>query len=423
MTVMSADQANLYRIKPSQTYNRDNSAFIAEVAKLPGTDIDNYSSENMTVLQKILFKWLAAMPCYKDEKFEELFQKPGYKDYFTFNAFKAISLCYGIKFNGSVTPDHKNLFKSIAAGSIGNQDIIYKLKTGRGERLYNFITRIGVNKAMSKISEMKKVKKIYKENETSDNVAIIQFYLHKWLSTTGHKDNNLEITGTFNPDTKIVFGLFNRAHGIKKNPNEVTEKHLELFRAIEYNNYSKEKCLKGEKRIYDLLCKHGYKNTDAILKKENSRKSLASRYGLGLNTMFGKSSFWCNSREYTGVISRENIEQKLGVSPKIADAAFLIFNSLTSSPCSYEIVINGGKRKWNPSGTSLHPLGRALDFTVKQNGRVISNTEAADVAKIIEGLGLNQVYDRHAKSDVRYIDEYNHPSKYSTGEHFHIQSY
>lgn len=361
---------------------------IEDITKLP-LNIKKYSTEQILTLQKALALWLAPMEYYKtaltgcgtiDDKVKKLFQEPGKYNALTYNALKAFSICYGLEFkNRQLTKYHIKAFENISRGlfgqnSNGDNDFIYRLKTGRGEFLYNAIMKKGLPKAMAIIAG-KNPLKIYKKNERSEDITIIQICLNKWLSNLKNPnkklDNKLGITGVFDKNTEIALKLFNARFGIKAGINEFAEEHLAIFRNLLDNKanlsvypFKTDK----QKRYYNLLCKYGYKDTYAALQKEERKRLLASRFGL-FNQFFNDSRIYCDctGRHYHGYLTPDNIEEKLGTMPELNKIIFPLINYLQSY--GYKITISSGKRSW---GCQEHLSGKAFDMTVSNyDGNII----------------------------------------------------
>lgn len=414
---------------PAETLKKlEDPALMWDTKELPCASIKNYAPKQIAALQKALFAWLEKMPYYSQKKqgksrkdfFKELFPRNDKIDLFTFNCIKSFSICYGISFkDGKITEDHKKAFENIHKRDFKGSDAIYQLKTSRGNFLYEAVMRLGVDKGLEALTENKNTHKIYKDGEASEGVRVIQMSLNKWLSRM-RKDNILEATGTFNNDTAVALKMFNRRFNVKAYANEITAEHLAIFKDILQEKLDPLKYslktrggnpeIEKQKHVYDLLRRYNYKDAEAILKKEETRRSLASRGGF----LFG----FINS--FRGPVNPRNIEPVLGINKELGESVFVVMHHLAKYSYSIYISSAGIDRRRNKK--SRHSSGNGIDFVISKNGGPISKREAHNISRLLEEIeGLGNLRARGNNSQFKFLDEYNYPSPESTGDHFHIQ--
>tara|TARA_R110000765_G_scaffold407289_2_gene504551 strand:+ start:1 stop:1251 length:1251 start_codon:yes stop_codon:yes gene_type:complete len=94
-------------------------------------------------------------------------------------------------------------------------------------------------------------------------------------------------------------------------------------------------------------------------------------------------------------------------------------------PTDFEVVIGGGNDEFHADSASNHAVGKAFDFWIKPvtGPHVPGGAEPnqyLDNPLVQKTNGYLSAFTKEEEGKFYYIDEYNHPSRGSTGEHFHL---
>jgi hypothetical protein len=114
----------------------------------------------------------------------------------------------------------------------------------------------------------------------------------------------------------------------------------------------------------------------------------------------------------------EGNELKSGgeITQGIAGAAFAVLSVIKNKYPDINLTVTAGNDAFhqNNAGNSNHKVGRAIDFSISPNNKVNRDKVEAELKAYQQTIGGSP------SPTFRYINEYDRPSKDSTGGHFHI---
>lgn len=289
-------------------YQKDNILFVDVNSLEAGKDFDRYSNKEVFTLRRVLFMWLNKLKYYKDNPDQQIKLDINSIDDQIKKILDIFAKCYDIPFDGKcLSQEFIDELKKIPEGTFDAIDSSHRLKSAEGEVLYLLMSKYGIKDAFAKFEKTKikkhpmcKKYKIEKDNDYAKNdyVKLIKYYvIDRWLAKMAYyKKNSAELekfkTDGLNKYLTKALTVFNLRFGINCNENEITEKHLEIFKNIQCGNFENNPIYKIKEEdkstalIYELTNKYGVAKALEIFEKElkkmsHLRKSLSSR-GLSL---------------------------------------------------------------------------------------------------------------------------------------------